>query len=115
MDALSSLTRHPIERPTHPVDHSRAPKKTRRIRSSTRGASYDRIVRKKKDPSTQARSIRSSHSNASYDRIGRPVLAEPETARKEVDAPQVKPPQSLFSGYLIRTRIQIGMTFSFSR
>jgi hypothetical protein len=114
MDALSSLTRHPNERPTHPVDLSLAPQKirTRRIRSTTPGASYDRILRKKPDVPIRARRIRSNRANASYDRIGRPVKPEPESSPARAIEPNS--PKSLFSGYLMRTRIRIGMTFSFS-
>ena len=83
--------RHPNERPTHPVDPSRAPSrhKTRRIRSSTGNSSYDRIIR-----------------------------PEPKTALDTLSA--AKQPSSrslsgpgLFAAYRVQTYMRVGMSVSF--
>ena len=111
MVALSSIsTRHPIERATHPIDPSRALTRpvSRRIRSSTRGASYDRIVRPPEEQVTsRRRRTRSGRSNVPYDRIDRSPSA-PASIKLEGVAPP-----SLFSAYRVRTHLRIGMTVSF--
>jgi len=98
MTVLSSqLNRHPNERPTHPVDPSRAPKRyrLRRIRSSTPGASYDRIVRipDAETPDVASGSVLKTDTNK--------------------PTPEKKLPRAyLFSAYRFQTRISIGMTVS---
>ncbi len=112
MVALSSIsTRHPNERPTHPVDPSRALTRpvSRKIRSSTRSASYDHILRSPEEQVASRRSRgRSNRTNASYDRIDRLPSAPASIKLQRAAAP------SLFSAYRVRTHLRIGMTVSFS-
>ncbi len=113
MVALSSFSaRHPNKRPTHPVDLSNAPKKSKhsRIRSSTPGASYDRIIGPPSTKRASRRRLRSTQGNASYDRIVRPE-------RKKTAAKQTRPETKArwFSSYRVQTQLRIGMTISFFR
>ena len=106
MVALSTLsTRHSSERPTHPVDPSTAPSKprTRRIRSSARGASYDRIIRPlKRPPKDEAKpSTRSTVISSQSERSTSSFTSGRSRA-------------SLFSAYRVTTHLQIGMTVSLS-
>ena len=111
MVALSSIsTRQPNERATHPVDPSRALSRpvSRRIRSSTRSASYDRILRSPEEQgAVRGGRTRSDRSNVSYDRIDRLPTTRFDQAGEDGYA------QSLFS--ISRYNLsRVGMTVSFA-
>ncbi len=93
MVGLSSIsTRHPNERPTHPVDPSRALSRpvSRRIKSSTRSASYDRIVRSPEEQvAARGGRTRSGRSNVSYDRIDRLPTAPASTKSERTASPSL--------------------------
>ena len=106
MEALSAFsTRHPNERPTHPVDPSRAPARfrTRRIKSKTGGASYDRIIRLPAEPAEV--SVSTASSDQATDKAG----GRQEETQRSLTRP------SLFSAYRVRTHLRIGMMVSFFR
>lgn len=102
MFVLSSIsTGHPNERPTHPVDRSRAPARprTRRIRSNTRGASYDRIIRPVVSEIAEPK---------------KPMRKQLTTDRsKKDDEREVRPTMTSIQSYRTTMRLRFGFTISF--
>ncbi len=102
------LTRHPNERATHPVDTSNASERprTRRIRSTSWGASYDRIVSPPKLKARTPGPVPPSTPNASFDAA---ASSESSARQRALHAPR----PTLFTAYRLKTHIRIGMSVSF--
>lgn len=101
----STLNRHPSERPTHPVETSNAPKRKptfRKIRSSTPGASYDRIVWKEvREPEARAPAVADA--------------AKEEEPEQSKDRPRESIGTRKLMAYRVQAFLRIGIRISLFR